>query len=89
MPVVDISADFTQTKRIFKYRYSIVTLELYVSAILSISLLDESDQELYRMQKLIIGEEYDAWGADDSYIGVIADIEVRKIVTPIIPEPVV
>ena len=47
-----------------------------------IFLTDASNNEVHTIQKQIEGEEYDAWGTDDSYLDKIAEEEVKGLLKP-------
>jgi hypothetical protein len=82
-----IIGDFTQTTKIAAYRFFIGRLELYQSVTLVICLSDESQNEVYRFTKDVVGEEYAAWGLDDSYLEKIAESTVKSLLTNIV-EPI-
>ena len=78
MPIVDIDGVFTQTFQIKKYNFYVCNIQLHTSINLVISLMDADNREVHRIEKLIEGEEYDAWGTDDSYLEDIADKYVKE-----------
>lgn len=75
----DIDGVYTQSFQIKKYRYIVTNLVLHTSITMVILLIDADNTEVHRIFKQIEGEEYDAWGTDDSYLDKIAEEEVKKI----------
>lgn len=69
----------TQTFQIKKYRFIITDFVLHTSVTMIIFLMDADNNEVHRIFKQIEGEEYDAWGLDDSYLDKIAEEEVKKV----------
>ena len=86
MPVVDIDGVFTQTFPIKKYNFLLCNLELHKSITLIIYLLDADGNQVHTIQKKIEGEEYDAWGLDDSYLEGLVDKIVKEFLN--IAEPI-
>ncbi len=74
-----INGDFIQTTKITSYRFFIGRLELYKSVTLVICLLDDSQNEIHRFTRDVVGEEYDSWGLDDSYLEGIAESTVKSL----------
>lgn len=86
MPEIDIDGVFTQTFPIKKYNYILCNLVLHKSITIVIYLLDADNREVHTIQKLIEGEEYDAWGLDDSYLEGLVDNIVKEFLN--IAEPI-
>jgi hypothetical protein len=82
MSEIEIDGIFTQTFQIKKYKYLVSYLEPHKSVSLVIILLDASNNEVYRIVRLIEGEEYDNWGLDDNYLDEIVEEEVKKVLNP-------
>jgi uncharacterized HAD superfamily protein len=78
MPIVDIDGVFTQTFQIKKYNFYVCNIQLHTSITLVISLQDADDRDIHTIHKIIEGEEYDAWGTDDSYLEGLADKYVKE-----------
>ena len=78
----DIDGVYTQSFQIKKYRYMVTNLVLHTSVTMVILLIDADNNEVHRIFKLIEGEEYDAWGTDDSYLDKIAEEEVKALLKP-------
>jgi len=90
MTDIEINGVYTKSLLIKKYRYFINNIQLHTSASLVIILLNENGLEVDRIFKDLVGEEYNAWSNDDSYIDDIASDEVKKYVTVeniLAPEP--
>jgi len=82
MSEIEIDSIFTQTFQIKKYKYFVSYLEPHKSVSLVIILLDASNNEVYRIVRLIEGEEYNNWGLDDNYLDEIVEEEVKKVLNP-------
>ena len=82
MSEFDIDGVYTQTFQIKKYRFSLTNLVLHTSVTMVILLINADNNEVHRIFKLIEGEEYDAWGLDDSYLDKIAEDEVKGLLKP-------
>ena len=82
MSEIEIDGIFTQTFQIKKYKYFVSYLEPHKSVSLVIILLDASNNEIYRIVRLIEGEEYNNWGLDDNYLDEIVEEEVKKVLNP-------
>jgi hypothetical protein len=78
MPIVDIDGVFIQTFQIKKYNFYVCDIQLHTSITLVIYLLDNIGNQVHTIHKLIEGEEYDAWGTDDSYLEGLADKIVKE-----------
>lgn len=72
-----INAKLVQTHQLGSYRYFVSSVLPHKSASLVILLLDTSRNEVSRIHKVIEGDEYAGWGADDSYLDEVVDREVR------------
>ncbi len=66
MSDIEIDGVYTQSFQIKKYRYILTNFILHTSVIMMIFLTDVSNNEVYKIFKQIEGEEYDAWGTDDT-----------------------
>ena len=78
----DIDGVYTQSFQIKKYRYIITNFVLHTSVTMVILFIDVNNIPVYSLDKLIEGEEYDAWGLDDSYLDKIAEEEVKGLLKP-------
>jgi hypothetical protein len=76
-----INGTFVKTQKVCSYRYIIAKVVPHCSATIIIILFDELKYEVYRFNKELVGDEYDAWGIDDSYLDIIVEQEVKKFVT--------
>jgi hypothetical protein len=77
---IPLSAILTTTHQLGSYRYFISSVQPHKSASLVILLLDTDRNEVSRIHKIIEGDEYAGWGADDSYLDAIVDKEVRRAI---------
>lgn len=75
-------AVFVQNHLISSYRYCVSSVFPHKSASLVIILLDKEKCEVHRIYKDLVKEEYENWGADDSYLDKIVEEEVKKVVVP-------
>tara|TARA_R110000772_G_scaffold119225_1_gene225203 strand:- start:193 stop:477 length:285 start_codon:yes stop_codon:yes gene_type:complete len=82
----DIDFEFCKIQRIKKYNVFFCNLILHTSITLIITLFDESGRQIHSIQKLIEGEEYEAWGLDDFYLDEIVRAELDKIKCPLLEE---
>ena len=73
MTEFEIDGVFTQTFPIKKYKFFLFNLQLHKSITIVIRFMDIDNTEVHTIQKIIEGEEYDAWGLDDSYLEGLAD----------------
>lgn len=90
MTDIEINGVYTKTLLVKKYRCFVTSINLHTSASLVILLLNDDGIEVDRLYKELVGDEYTAWGLDDTYIDEIAADEVKKYVTVeniVIPEP--
>ena len=78
MPEIEIDGVFTQTFQVKKYNFSLFNHLLHKSVYLSILLFDANGSTVHSITKLIEGEEYSAWGTDDSYLEEIVDKIVKE-----------
>ena len=58
----------TTSMEVNSYNVSVIRVELDVSAMLEIGILDNSGNLLKICHHTITGDDYANWGADDSYI---------------------
>jgi hypothetical protein len=79
MNEIDIDGILTQSFQVKKYKYFVSYLEPHKSVSLVICLFDASNNEVYRMGRLIEGEEYNNWGLHDNYLDKIVEEEVNKV----------
>jgi len=79
MSEFDIDGVYTKSFQIKKYRISLTNFVLHTSVTMVILFIDADNIPVYSLDKLIEGEEYDAWGTDDSYLDKIAEEEVKKV----------
>jgi hypothetical protein len=86
MSEIEIDGVFTQTFQIKKYKFFVCNPQLHKSITLVIGLMDTDNREVHTIQREIEGEEYDAWGLDDSYLERLADKYVKKFLN--IAEPI-
>jgi hypothetical protein len=75
---IDIDGVFTQTFQVKKYKFYLYNQVLHKSVILDICLMDAQGNMVHNISKLIEGEEYSAWGTDDSYLEGIVDKIVKE-----------
>ena len=78
-PDIAVDFDFIQTTRIVKYQFFTGELILHKSIIMYIILFDKDNNQVTRLERKVEGDEYDAWGVDDSYLEIIAQTEVEKL----------
>ena len=58
----------TTSMEVNSYNVSVIRIDLDVSAMLEIGILDYSGNLLKICHHTITGDDYDNWGADDTYI---------------------
>jgi hypothetical protein len=101
--IVDPPIALVETKYIVKYRYYLYNLILNEQVTIIIDYTNSEQRQIYQSIITLTGEQYAAWGQDDSYIQNIVLAEVDKLrnngafvteVLPVIapvasPEPVV
>jgi len=75
---IDIDGVFTQTFQVKKYRFVLYNQVLHKSVTLNIYLLDADGNIVHTIPKVVEGEEYSSWGADDSYLESIVDKIVKE-----------
>jgi hypothetical protein len=75
---IDIDGVFTQTFQVKKYKFILYNQVLHKSVTLNIYLLDADGNIVHTIPKVVEGEEYSAWGADDSYLEGIVDKIVKE-----------
>jgi hypothetical protein len=78
MPEVDIEGTYTKNFEIKKYNFCICNLVLHTSVNIVIWFYDIDNREVHRLDKIIEGEEYNAWGEDDSYLEELVDKIVKE-----------
>jgi hypothetical protein len=87
MTEIEIDEVFTQTFQIKKYRFIVFNHFLHKSVSLNIYLMDMNGDIVHTIPKLIEGEEYGAWGTDDSYLEGIVDKIVKEFFLPGVKVP--
>lgn len=65
---LDVSFDFVETKNVSLYYYDLHNVIPNKSVAYSITCLTDDKSEPAHIEGIIEGEEYDAWGNNDSYI---------------------
>ena len=81
---VEIDGVYTQSFQIKKYRFFVCNLALHKSVSMVIYLIDIDGREVHSIEKQIEGEEYDAWGTDDTYLEGIADTYVKQFLNLVV-----
>jgi hypothetical protein len=60
--------DIVNTTRVSSFSVSVMCLDLFNSATLTVDLLDASGNRVSVQRMTLSGADYTAWGSDDSYI---------------------
>lgn len=97
--IVDPPIPVVETKYIVKYSYYLYNLILNQEVTIIIDYSNSEQRQIYQSIIRLTGEQYTAWGSDDTYIENIVSAEVEKLrnngafdteILPVItPEPVV
>ena len=99
--IVDPPIPIIETKYIVKYSYYLYNLILNQEVSIIIDYQNSQNIQVYQSIIKLTGEEYSAWGSDDTYIMNIVSAEVEKLRNtginiiealpsiPVQPEPVV
>ena len=77
--VVDPPITLIETKYIVKYRYYLYNLILNQEVTIIIDYNNSQERQIYQSIIRLEGEQYNAWGSDDSYIQNIVLAEVDKL----------
>jgi len=77
--VVDPPIALIETKYIVRYRYYLYNLILNQEVTIIIDYTNSQERQIYQSIIRLTGEQYNAWGADDSYIQNIVLAEVDKL----------
>ena len=84
MSIVEIDGIYTQSFQIKKYNFFVCNIVLHKSITMIIRLMDIDGREVHSIEKQIEGEEYDAWGMDDTYLEGIAYIYVKQFLNLVV-----
>lgn len=88
--IIDPPIDFVETKYITSYRYQLYNLILNQQVTIIIDFFGTPmSVPIYQSIITLVGEQYTAWGQDDSYINNIVLAEVEKVRNGIITKPIV
>ena len=87
--IVDFPITIIETKHVTKYRYYLYNLILNQEVTIIIDYFNNEGRNVFQTIRKLVGDEYTAWGADDSYIQNIVSAEVEKVKNQSIVIPVV
>jgi hypothetical protein len=76
--IYGIDGVYTPIFQVKKYEFFVVEVVLHTSVSIVIVLRDAVDNEIHKIVKKIEGDEYNAWGTDDSYLEDIVDKVVKE-----------
>jgi hypothetical protein len=77
--IVDQPIPIIETKYIVKYSYYLYNLILNQEVTIIIDYQNSQDIQVYQSIIKLTGEQYTAWGSDDTYIVNIVSAEVDKL----------
>jgi hypothetical protein len=87
--IVDFPITIIETKHVTKYRYYLYNLILNQEVTIIIDYFNNEQRNVFQTIRKLVGDEYNAWGADDYYIQNIVSVEVEKVKNQSIIIPVV
>jgi hypothetical protein len=85
----ELPISISETKIIAKYKYYLYNLILNQEVTIIIDYFNNDGRQVYQTVRKLEGDEYNAWGSDDSYIENIVSLEVEKVKSSASSSPVV
>ena len=75
----ELPISISETKIIAKYKYYLYNLILNQEVTIIIDYFNNEGRQVYQTVRKLVGDEYNVWGSDDSYIENIVFLEVEKL----------
>lgn len=76
---IELPISILETKIVSKYKYYLYNLILNQEVTIIIDYFNNEGRQVYQTIRKLVGDEYNAWGSDDSYIENIVSLEVEKL----------